>query len=231
MSKENPCCCRVADPSIPLDGAGHKASKPLLRVKLDPGRFVCKAKGCQFAATTYITLINHQEKVHPRRVFCWPCRKKFRNNVLLQEHVQQLHPLVSPNPPPKQKRPDPRVRCTKPKCGLQMLPGATNHTCRKLLPCDQCDKSFPTPTALKNHKMRHTGVYTLVCVKCNLGFPVYSNYRDHLESHNPHDAYKCTECNYTSKTRVSLRTHMKRHHRPEAAVLPVQIKVEEVHFE
>jgi KRAB domain-containing zinc finger protein len=233
VSKENPCC-RVAYPSIPLDGAGHKASKPLLRVKLDPARFACNAKGCQFAASTSITLRNHQRKMHSvRRFLCWPCWRNFRSDALLQAHVQHCHPLESPAPPPKPKPlyPHGRVRCPKPDCALLMLPGDKTHMCRKLLACDQCDKRFPTSTALKNHKMRHTGVYTLVCAKCNLGFAVYSDYHDHLEKHNQHHSYSCTECNYTSKTSVALRMHKKRQHRPEAAVLPVQIKIEEVDFE
>jgi hypothetical protein len=70
-----------------------------------------------------------------------------------------------------------------------------------------------------------------VCSKCGVGCTNYRDYTFHLETHNENRAYKCTECDYTSKTKAALMKHKHRRHRPQAAVLPVQIKIEEVDLE
>jgi hypothetical protein len=203
-------------------------------ITLDPALFVCSAKDCQFAGWTSIALSNHQQKMHSvRRFSCWPCRRNFRSDALLQAHVKRSHPFESPDPPqkPKPRCPDRRVRCPKPGCGLSAAPAHKIHKCRQTWACKKCGKRVCSAISLKNHMMSHTGVYMFKCAICGAGCSNYKRYTMHLETHNKHGTYKCTECDYTSKSAAALWIHKKRHHRPEAAVLPVQIKIEEVHFE
>jgi hypothetical protein len=205
-------------------------------ITTDPALFECFAKDCQFAGWTSLILFNHQQKMHSvRRFSCWPCKRNFRSDALLQAHVQRSHPLKSPDKPPKSKLkplcPDRRVRCPMPGCGRLELPGDKKHKCGQMLACEQCDKLFSSSLSLKNHMMSHTGVYMFVCSKCGIGCTNYKEYTFHLETHNLHHPYECDKCDYTSKTIVALRKHIRRHHRPEAAVLPVQVKVEEVNFD
>ncbi|KAF8386152.1 hypothetical protein PRIPAC_75294 [Pristionchus pacificus] len=91
--------------------------------------------------------------------------------------------------------------------------------------CDNCERKFRTPNALKSHYSQfHIAQTTLKCGDCGCGMKSREKLLQHdVEVHpgksakeaksqsNAYTSLKCTHCRYTASGYAILRTHMRKH--------------------
>lgn len=78
------------------------------------------------------------------------------------------------------------------------------------LPCEVCQKVYPTERLLKNHMRIH--INTVKCTLCEMSCSSPSNLRTHMKyKHQTDRQFKCEICNHRTKTQADLKDHQSRH--------------------
>ncbi|CAL9704000.1 unnamed protein product [Knipowitschia caucasica] len=136
---------------------------------------------------------------------CSLCDKRFRNQSLLLNHLDNQHVL---------KGEEPRFDCIH--CD-QTFTGSTllrihqrSHTPRPFV-CEVCGKGFPSESALANHSKRHEAKSCL-CHTCGRGFSNRASLRSHVRTHTGELPYTCTICGQSFRFSAGLRMHERRRH-------------------
>ena len=77
-------------------------------------------------------------------------------------------------------------------------------------PCEDCDKSFPFSSQLKNHRKLHLSALEHGCIHCEKRFKWNGELVKHLVTHGNKTWY-CDKCTYNSKDPRNVRAHMHTH--------------------
>ncbi|WP_330925574.1 C2H2-type zinc finger protein [Candidatus Sororendozoicomonas aggregata] len=81
----------------------------------------------------------------------------------------------------------------------------------KVYPCDQCDKTFPSPTRLKEHKRAHTGVKPFTCNVCQRCFTRLTTLTNHMRTHTGEKPFSCDVCGKRFTTSGNRNSHRRIH--------------------
>ncbi|XP_055625935.1 zinc finger protein 728-like isoform X2 [Toxorhynchites rutilus septentrionalis] len=89
--------------------------------------------------------------------------------------------------------------------------GTKKYVWNKPYKCDQCDKCFGDPTALKSHKIIHSNEANFRCDICQNTFKYRHSLKSHIRSHNDDRRHSCTYCEMAFVTSSGLKKHIRRH--------------------
>ncbi|XP_017462470.1 PREDICTED: zinc finger protein 70-like [Rhagoletis zephyria] len=79
--------------------------------------------------------------------------------------------------------------------------------------CQQCGKSFPSPSALKLHQVVHTGIRAYKCPTCSKSFGLKGNLTTHQRFvHTDSRPFQCSICEKTFKWKLGLKKHLHAQH-------------------
>ena len=88
----------------------------------------------------------------------------------------------------------------------------TNTQIKKSYICEFCTKASTTKSALKIHRMSHTGEKPFPCTFCENSFSTHSRQKIHQSSHTGEMAVFCEDCGSRNRNSYALKRHMKRVH-------------------
>jgi len=78
------------------------------------------------------------------------------------------------------------------------------------LPCEVCQRVYPTERLLKNHMRIH--INTIKCKQCEMSCSSPSNLKTHMKyKHQAERKFKCNFCIYSAKSKPDLKDHESRH--------------------
>ncbi len=91
--------------------------------------------------------------------------------------------------------------------GEQQLNGRRRKA--KIHKCQQCDRSFPSPSKHDRHQLVHTGIKAHQCPKCSKSFGEKGNLKKHQLVHTGIRAYKCPTCSKSFAQKGTLTKHQR----------------------
>jgi len=79
--------------------------------------------------------------------------------------------------------------------------------------CDQCDSTYFTASALRNHKVnKHMEVKeTFLCTFCGKGFTKKANLDSHITLHTGEKRYSCPHCEKKFRSHSVFQNHLRYH--------------------
>ena len=77
--------------------------------------------------------------------------------------------------------------------------------------CDNCDKTFNRPSALKLHTLSHFGIKIFTCNVCNKSFSYKCNLKTHMRIHSGEKPYQCNICLRRFTAQGQLTDHLRIH--------------------
>ena len=82
-----------------------------------------------------------------------------------------------------------------------------------MLQCDQCDSTYFTASALRNHKVnKHMEVKeTFLCTFCGKGFTKKANLDSHITLHTGEKRYSCPHCEKKFRSHSVFQNHLRYH--------------------
>ncbi|XP_043541223.1 zinc finger and BTB domain-containing protein 16-like [Chiloscyllium plagiosum] len=100
--------------------------------------------------------------------------------------------------------------------GLEMPLGVTPHAPGQggaswRYSCRECERLFPSLTALKRHLRSHVGEKPFECKLCHQRSRDYSAMIKHLRTHNGALPYRCTVCQEYCSSLAVMQKHIKTH--------------------
>ncbi len=85
---------------------------------------------------------------------------------------------------------------------------------QKPFPCNACQRSFFTRSALNIHIRTHTGEKPFVCVECGMAFRQSGELSRHVLIHTGEEQFPCTLCSSKFSRKENLVSHMETHNKP-----------------
>ena len=159
-------------------------------------------------------LAKHGEDDEPR--LCEHCGKHFANKKTLRQHIKFLHTEVGLIERIGHKPEPPGLKCDL--CDkifrskYHLISHRITHTNARPFSCNECDKTYRTPSALRGHKKAvHAGIKDHICGVCQVGFPTPAQLRNHSTRHTGERPHKCNYCKSAFRHANSLRFHVRKH--------------------
>ena len=155
----------------------------------------------------------HNNRFHKDTNFpCNTCGKTFSTNDDVKRHSQRMHSKSCE-----------RVSCDI--CEKEIL-GKANLLCHmkrlhnfgkpnKILSCDKCDKTFHTPSGLREHIEIIHYERKFSCDICNISVASVSSMEQHVLIHQEKSdiSHDCINCEKKFKCKKVLKSHIKNHHK------------------
>lgn len=79
--------------------------------------------------------------------------------------------------------------------------------------CELCEKSFRSPSALRQHMRTHSVEKPFKCTVCGKGFSKSWSLTSHMQTHSSEWQYKCDICDKGFHYKANLKAHKKSHER------------------
>uniref|UniRef100_A0A182IMH6 C2H2-type domain-containing protein n=1 Tax=Anopheles atroparvus TaxID=41427 RepID=A0A182IMH6_ANOAO len=147
----------------------------------------------------------HSSKEHARIKphECQLCGKKFPNESVIKQHVQECH----------------RGELTDTSCAIcgklcknqtSLMKHSYDHSRERTHCCSICGKPFQHMGRLKRHMSSHRNK-TVHCEVCGEEFPDGRTLMNHRHSHSKSNNYPCKECGKTFGSRSSQQIHLRIH--------------------
>uniref|UniRef100_A0A3P9HEQ6 C2H2-type domain-containing protein n=1 Tax=Oryzias latipes TaxID=8090 RepID=A0A3P9HEQ6_ORYLA len=195
------------------DSGFHWKSDLKKHVELHKRKFFCQL--CHESFLDEASLENHlsshgsAQSLLPFR--CPYCKRSYRREESLQNHLKRHQQVRPPKP----------FGCDQCKKTFRVKQSLENHLLRhekwkQLLKCQLCDKtcrtsvSYRTGTALKRHKMIHTGEKPFTCHVCGARFSLNNNLKRHLRIHTGEKPFTCQDCGKSFSDNNKLKSHIKK---------------------
>ncbi|KAJ2938667.1 hypothetical protein O0L34_g11993 [Tuta absoluta] len=87
-----------------------------------------------------------------------------------------------------------------------------HHLLQRLHQCPECDMKFFSPSELKKHMPKHTGLRDFKCDVCQKAFGRQKTLKEHMRIHLNDRRYKCEHCGQAFVQKCSWRGHMRSKH-------------------
>ncbi|KAJ8675117.1 hypothetical protein QAD02_010903 [Eretmocerus hayati] len=154
----------------------------------------------------------HMIAAHGELLVCQICGEKFNSSNKLRKHITSIHDELN----------EPCTTCGKVFYSRQSLKVhmAAHKRDTKLLPCNQCDRSFRHESYLQKHiqsfHVENKGRKTYHCEECGYESVYKACFREHMAKHTGEDQVTCDIC--SKKMRKGyMKLHMRIHsgERPE----------------
>lgn len=153
--------------------------------------------------------LRDHSKTHKERTkfICPVCSKAFLHKCTLDDHHKRVHENILA--PKKELCNICGIKTTKMSLKHHLL----SHVNIRPYACDQCDKRYKYPDALKIHvESRHLNIRPHVCTHCGLGFFTKRILDNHVRTHTDERPYSCQICQQTFRISAGLYLHQKSHH-------------------
>ncbi|XP_075161409.1 uncharacterized protein LOC142234204 [Haematobia irritans] len=174
--------------------------------------FQCEVENCKRGFTTAYGLRLHVEHSHDEIVDKIPCTQEGCDMTFTRRRILNWH-LKRVHKIAKEDVPKayPCNECEKVfKCPMALKKHMFKHTGQELpFPCNICGKRFVINSALKDHLMRHAGIKNYVCPYCGVGKTTRQEWNTHIATHNTEKKFKCHLCPHASHNKQNLRMHVR----------------------
>ncbi|XP_013112207.2 zinc finger protein 184 [Stomoxys calcitrans] len=174
--------------------------------------FQCEVENCKRGFTTAYGLRLHVEHCHDETVDKMPCTQEGCDMTFTRRRILNWH-LKRVHKIAKEDVPKsyPCNECEKVfKCPMALKKHMFKHTGQELpFPCNICGKRFVINSALKDHLMRHAGIKNYVCPYCGVGKTTRQEWNTHIATHNTEKKFKCHLCPHASHNKQNLRMHVR----------------------
>lgn len=174
--------------------------------------FQCEVENCKRGFTTAYGLRLHVEHCHDETVEKIPCTQPGCDMKFTRRRILNWH-LKRVHKIAKEDVPKsyPCNECEKVfKCPMALKKHMFKHTGQELpFPCNICGKRFVINSALKDHLMRHAGIKNYVCPYCGVGKTTRQEWNTHIATHNTEKKFKCDLCPHASHNKQNLRMHVR----------------------
>ncbi|XP_069968159.1 zinc finger protein 708 [Bactrocera oleae] len=173
----------------------------------------CTVESCSKGFTTANGLRLHMEHCHAETCESFPCPEEgcgrtFPRTRLLNWHLRKVHKIA------KELREAKCYTCNQCdkifRCPMALKKHMYKHDGKELpFPCNICGKRFVINSALKDHLMRHAGIKNYVCPYCGVGKTTRQEWNTHINTHTQEKKFNCPQCAYASHNKQNLRMHVK----------------------
>lgn len=174
--------------------------------------FQCEVENCKRGFTTAYGLRLHVEHCHDETVDKISCTQEGCDMTFTRRRILNWH-LKRVHKIAKEDVPKtyPCNECEKVfKCPMALKKHMFKHTGQELpFPCNICGKRFVINSALKDHLMRHAGIKNYVCPYCGVGKTTRQEWNTHIATHNTEKKFKCHLCPHASHNKQNLRMHVR----------------------
>lgn len=180
--------------------------------------------------------LNTHMKSHKYVPKCLLCKRIFKTNELLEQHLEEHQQLCETLPSQEQLLGQVGfIASTSLECHLCGKTYATKssltthlqsvHSDVKKFMCSECDKTFARKCYLDVHMATHTGEKKYTCDECGKSFAQRSTLNTHKNLHT--STHKCTECGKTFGRKSFLAQHLRHVHKiAEKVQEPVNVEVD-----
>ena len=209
-------------------------------------KIVCDC--CYRAFSNEQDLEFHKQKLHPS-IKCEFCNESFqKGSEKLRSHIQLLHKetkcevcgkyLGAPKALKRHKQSyHSGVQWKCDICGKNLSCkdtlnehkkwhfGKSRSITSKNFKCDQCDKTFVRPSALKIHVADVHSDRILKCALCDANYKAYASLKRHEKEVHFHDGtmYSCDVCGKTFNTKPKLKQHTNIVHSKEGLIYKCEV--------